>query len=115
MSVSGVGAVTVGGLLWGTEAVARRVHGRTRLRSRAARIAGAAPAENRWTAKALRRRAASRPEGACLVAGAVLAAAGQSFLPLAAGCAAVPLARRRLAARAATRARERRAEAVREL
>ncbi|MEW1898699.1 type II secretion system F family protein [Streptomyces albidoflavus] len=115
MSVSVVGAVTVGGLLWGTEAVARRVHGRTRLRSRAARIAGAAPAENRWTAKALRRRAASRPEGACLVAGAVLAAAGQSFLPLAAGCAAVPLARRRLAARAATRARERRAEAVREL
>ncbi|WP_436737586.1 type II secretion system F family protein [Streptomyces sp. BBFR102] len=113
MSAGVTGAV--GGLLWGAQAFMRGARGRAGLRSRAARIAGVPVAESRWTAEALRRRAAARPERVCLVAGALLAAAGQSVLPLVAGCAAVPVVRRRLAARAAARARERRAEAVREL
>lgn len=115
MSVGVVGAATVTGLVWGAEAAVRRVRGRARVRNRAAWIAGTAGAGPRWTAEALRRWALARPEWACPVAGAVLAGAGESVLPLAAGCAAVPLVRRRLAARAAAKARERRAEAVREL
>ncbi|MFD4987915.1 type II secretion system F family protein [Streptomyces sp. NPDC058374] len=115
MSGGVVSAVAVTGLAWGVEAAARRVHGRARARNRAARIVGTASTDTRWTAEALRRRARARPEWACLAAGAVLAGAGGSVLPLATGCVAVPLVRRRLAARAAAKARERRAEAVREL
>ncbi|MEU3043070.1 MULTISPECIES: type II secretion system F family protein [Streptomyces] len=115
MSVGVVGVAVVSGLLWSAEPAVRRVRVRAGLRHRAARIAGAAGVDSRWTVRAARRWAGARPEWACLVAGAVLAGAGQSVLPLLAGGAGVPLVRRRLAARAAARARNRRAEAVREL
>ena len=51
----------------------------------------------------------------CLLAGAVLGSIAESWLPLLAGAAAVPLARRRLLQREHTRASERRASAVVEL
>ncbi|MEU7281953.1 type II secretion system F family protein [Streptomyces sp. NPDC045431] len=59
-----------------------------------------------WPALRLRR------EWLCLAAGGLLAVLGASVLPLLAGGAAVPLVRRRLAARERARARDRRAEAV---
>ncbi|MFF0485776.1 type II secretion system F family protein [Streptomyces sp. NPDC004435] len=62
---------------------------------------GRAAAERWWAA------VRARPELLCLPAGALIALAGESPLPLAAGALAVPLVRRRL--RAASRRKEREA------
>ncbi|MBB5120501.1 membrane protein [Streptomyces eurocidicus] len=67
-----------------------------------------------WGAR-LRRSARERRELACLPVGCALALWGESVLPLLFAAVAVPLVRRRLAARAAGRERERRETAVIEL
>ncbi|MFG3495648.1 type II secretion system F family protein [Streptomyces sp. NPDC047928] len=81
-------------------------------------FAGAGPEEtsaSRWRDEWWRRwklLALERREWLCLPPAAVLAVFGQSPLPLIAGAAAVPLARRWLRARAGRQERDRRTEAV---
>ncbi|NEC14223.1 hypothetical protein G3I34_18515, partial [Streptomyces sp. SID8014] len=55
MSVGVVGVAVVSGLLWSAEPAVRRVRVRAGLRHRAARIAGAAGGDSRWTVQAARR------------------------------------------------------------
>ncbi|MFF0445825.1 type II secretion system F family protein [Streptomyces sp. NPDC004609] len=76
-------------------------------------VAGATVQEMpRWSWERLVPVVRLRREWLCLPVALVLSALGESVLPLLAGAAAVPLVRRRLAARERGRERERRAAAV---
>lgn len=82
-------------------------------------LAGIGPAQvrgpsrrDRLAAAVRMHAAARRPEWACLAAGLLVAVAGGSVIPLAAGAAAVPLVRRWLRTRARERARSARAAEV---
>ncbi|MEU9761273.1 type II secretion system F family protein [Streptomyces sp. NPDC047985] len=92
------------------------VRGRGRRRARVLFVDGVAKSPlHLWGERAwarLRKRLRERQEWSCLPVALIVAALGQSVLPLLAGVAVVPLVRRWLRRRALRRERERRADGV---